>query len=1257
MSQNEIIRLAMTLFIPLMVLNGCSSSDGESGSNGAKALVNIEDEAPGDNCVNGGNLVTSGVDTNNNNTLDPDEVTRSEYVCDGTNGLDALIKTEPFTGEQYGCMDGGIIISTGLDANGDHQLQADEIDASQTVYLCNNLDAPASFSFEKLEDTKAYNYKDLTVALNVTEGAKPLSMEAAVDNDLFTVVDVTQNTLTLHPKAHGFGKSVITVTVADDLNAIARSFTVALYQAVPKTGKQSYHDFDDGWYQRGVEHNTTLYTSKIVIDQLSGQMWTNVADGTCNTATSLCEGGIHEGSNCSTDAECSNATLFDQYDPTQAVNTCESLSLDGFDDWVLPDTASLILLMDDTLPSAFTAAFNKNTGLFGYDGYAVFASSDANIVGETGLSFINTTTFGIDTNPAISVMCTRNVSDPQPVSYDITTDNLLLDKQTGLMWTDEFADTSGQYVSDQLEFCQNYRTIRYDDWRLPNVNELLSIRDWALFKIDTNLNVPEYYRSSSANQYNLEPYLSTPGIFYLDLSSDNSRTGYQSSAAGLRCVRGGEPAGLGPIYGGGLVGNATCVLGSTLDLGTPTFYQPDGVEITSVTFNGVTSPFSCSDLGDYSYSATAIDANGKESSSPTFTVTVERDKPHYVDGLTEMSCISDETITLPTANFSHSDPNALPLDINYSITNEHTSETIQTPDSSFTCPTNDSSEEITYSYLAIATDQYGMQGQSPEYGIHVINPRPQYVGGINEYIECQQNEIIDQSMIGIADFISPIDAAIVDTNLSIDFPFDCNRTTGAYTYHAAATDDQGYVGVSPDFTIVVVATKPIYTGGLLNIPECKAENNPYNIGTPQFWMPSGVTLDSLEVIYNGTPTGSAVMEMNCTKNSDNPYAVRASFSDGSDGSVVDTPTFTSTGLNSAPQYVSGLDTVFCRYDENIERNFVFNDPDNDPLDALMEQNSDSIFVGYGTDGGILGVDCYGLHGTSTTVHVYVSDNDDGGTSDIQEVQIRPYYDGGLLGDTSCRTDMLPKELGTPSFLLPDGGVTLQSVELYVDNVLQGSSFELTTCTKDQTQTYYALATYSGGTTARSQEYTITGENAPLVYVDGVKDVICAGSEQQTLIVDITDTDGDFAAYEFTPATGLSNNDTNITVNCADFDYDSAQSVQIRATDGTEWITLPDLNITKGANVPPTYVSGISDVDCSDNAPHSMTVVAQDDNGDNLSFDFSPVDPWISLTFIDGTSAQFDIDCSGAPSGTSSYDILADDGYNGPVNIKSFTITK
>jgi hypothetical protein len=56
----------------------------------------------------------------------------------GTNGLNALIKT---TTEPAGanCTNGGTKIETGLDANGNGVLDAGEVNASQTKYLCNGL--------------------------------------------------------------------------------------------------------------------------------------------------------------------------------------------------------------------------------------------------------------------------------------------------------------------------------------------------------------------------------------------------------------------------------------------------------------------------------------------------------------------------------------------------------------------------------------------------------------------------------------------------------------------------------------------------------------------------------------------------------------------------------------------------------------------------------------------------------------------------------------------------------------------------------------------------------------------------------------------------------------------------------------------------------------------------------------------------------------------------------------------------------------
>ncbi|HZY78348.1 MAG TPA: hypothetical protein VFE50_02410 [Cyclobacteriaceae bacterium] len=63
-----------------VVLIAC---EGREGPVGLESLVDIVDEPPGTNCTNGGVMITSGIDTNENGLLDPTEVKTTKFVCDG----------------------------------------------------------------------------------------------------------------------------------------------------------------------------------------------------------------------------------------------------------------------------------------------------------------------------------------------------------------------------------------------------------------------------------------------------------------------------------------------------------------------------------------------------------------------------------------------------------------------------------------------------------------------------------------------------------------------------------------------------------------------------------------------------------------------------------------------------------------------------------------------------------------------------------------------------------------------------------------------------------------------------------------------------------------------------------------------------------------------------------------------------------------------------------------------------------------------
>lgn len=150
------------LVLPLCAaLSACGSSggssddadDGNTTSNPSSAsAARTSVIAPGDpDCPNGGILVETGIDENDNGLLEDPEVDSSSKVCNGANGLNALINqsAEPAGAN---CTLGGVRLDIGIDVNGNDILDAGEI--TDTTYVCNpaGLSAGAANGWEQLDD-------------------------------------------------------------------------------------------------------------------------------------------------------------------------------------------------------------------------------------------------------------------------------------------------------------------------------------------------------------------------------------------------------------------------------------------------------------------------------------------------------------------------------------------------------------------------------------------------------------------------------------------------------------------------------------------------------------------------------------------------------------------------------------------------------------------------------------------------------------------------------------------------------------------------------------------------------------------------------------------------------------------------------------------------------------------------------------------------------------------------------------------------
>jgi len=116
------------------IVNTSYACDGEGGHS---ALVLPSDEPAGTNCPYGGTRYDSGADLNDNGILDESEITDTSYVCDGIPGRDTLMS---FEDEPAGdnCPYGGYKLLSGLDTDHDSLLDPDEV--TDTRYLCNGAD-------------------------------------------------------------------------------------------------------------------------------------------------------------------------------------------------------------------------------------------------------------------------------------------------------------------------------------------------------------------------------------------------------------------------------------------------------------------------------------------------------------------------------------------------------------------------------------------------------------------------------------------------------------------------------------------------------------------------------------------------------------------------------------------------------------------------------------------------------------------------------------------------------------------------------------------------------------------------------------------------------------------------------------------------------------------------------------------------------------------------------------------------------------
>jgi len=288
---------------------------------------------------------------------------------------------------------------------------------------------------------------------------------------------------------------------------------------------------DDGYYQAGVETSYTRDDDKeVVIDNITGLMWQDNIDAKTVKKQWLTDDNYDTCHNDKTSPSCKDTR------GDTAITYCANLTLGGYDDWRLSTSDELMYIADRSKVNPAISSVFQNVVSDDY-------WSSTTVVGDEdyvwGVSFFTGYDSWYDKSHSYYMRCVRSNS---PILHSFTRDNstqIVTDSKTGLQWQDnEEAETVKKTWIEAINYCENLTLGDFNDWRLPNFNELYFLADRskskpAISSVFQSV-VSDGYWSSSTVVFDKDH---ESGIYFYnggDYWGDKSDSDY------VRCVRVGQ---------------------------------------------------------------------------------------------------------------------------------------------------------------------------------------------------------------------------------------------------------------------------------------------------------------------------------------------------------------------------------------------------------------------------------------------------------------------------------------------------------------------------------------------------------------------------------------------------------------------------------------------------------------------------------------------------------------------------------------------
>jgi hypothetical protein len=294
---------------------------------------------------------------------------------------------------------------------------------------------------------------------------------------------------------------------------------IALAQLLPDTGQKKCYD----------ESGSEILPCPLLGQDFYGQ---DASYAPCNPHyyTDLGSGIVRDNV---TRLEWQKDTAPGTYTWQQAEDYCNNLVLGGHSDWRLPTVKELSILVDSSVVRpgpVIDPTFSNTVSSFYWS-----STTKANLPDNAwNVSFITGGVAYISKSMGYYVRAVRG--EQLPNNFKDNGDGTITDSSTGLMWQMD-GSTTRQW-KEALSYCENLTLADYNDWRLPNRNELQSIVDYTRY----NPTIDPIFANTESSRY----WSSTTDASYPDATQfvhfSNGDIGYIDKLFGyyVRAVRGGQ---------------------------------------------------------------------------------------------------------------------------------------------------------------------------------------------------------------------------------------------------------------------------------------------------------------------------------------------------------------------------------------------------------------------------------------------------------------------------------------------------------------------------------------------------------------------------------------------------------------------------------------------------------------------------------------------------------------------------------------------